>query len=371
MTKTFLSAILTSSILATPLAANALEVTLGGEMKFQVAFNDQDDLYQVGRISRDTTFSNDTEIHVNVSGQASNGVRYGAVVELEADVSDDARDEGTNSDKTYIWAEGAFGRVELGDNEGAESAMAVTAASIARATGGIDGDFELYANTSGLSGNASFIITPDLPSRDIGGIAEDASKITYYTPDFNGASFGISYTPDTGNGGTAAGFSTDNDAGDYENVIGAAFSLKRSANGIFMHASVEGEIGDAELAGTEDLEAWQVGALIRHEASGVSIAGSYGDHGESGFAEGSDQEAEFWTAGIAYDRDDCACGISVTYLNSERGDNDFENIVVGLDYEAAPGFTPYFEFSIFDAEEAGVPDSNDGSVVLSGAIINF
>ncbi len=365
------TALIGASVLAFSANAKGLDVTIGGELDFQIAYGVQDSLYEVGAFTREMTFANDTEIHVNVSGESDNGLRYGATIELEADTSADARGEGGNADKTYLWVEGGFGRVEMGNNAGAEAAMAINAATIARGTGGIDGDHELYINTTGIFGTSTFLVTPDLPSAARGGATEDATKLTYYSPNFSGASFGFSFTPDTGNGGTAAGFTTNNDIADFENVVSAALAYSGEAGGIGFEASIEGEIGEAESAFTEDLEAWQVGLSLTHEDTGISLAGSYGDHGESGMLINSGSDASFWTVGASYTREDCECGASFTYIESEFGGNDFSNAVVSLDYVAAPGFTPYMEVSFFEAEEAGVPNSNDGSVVLTGAVLNF
>ncbi|MCP5361555.1 MAG: porin [Hyphomicrobiales bacterium] len=347
--------------------AEGLDLSIGGEINFQAGFSDQDSPFDTtGAFTRDVKFANDTEIHFNVSGEADNGLKYGAVIDLEADVSADNRGEGTNADKTFIWLESDLGRVELGNNEGAEAAMAVNAATIARATGGIDGDDEFYINSGGVAPGATFLIHPDLPTADTGGATEDATKITYYSPSFSGIQLGVSYTPDEGDGGTAAGFTGELN-GDQENVFGLGLNYAGTLESVDVNVGLVGAFGQSELATTEDLAAWQLGTALTFE--GFSLAGSYGDWDDSTMAVGSNLDTSFWTLGAAYENG--PMGVSVTYLDSERGNDDFTNLVVGADYALAPGLTPYVEVSFFDADQSGTATDNDGTVVLVGTYLSF
>ena len=52
--------------------------------------------------------------------------------------------------------------------------------------------------------------------------------------------------------------------------------------------------------------------------------------------------------------------------------NETQNIVVGADYQLAPGFTPYVEAAFFELDDGDTGNrDNDGSVVLVGAELNF
>ncbi len=348
--------------LAASVQASPLSVKVGGEIDFQASSVDQD----LDAGVRNVKFANDTEIHVNVEGKSDNGLVYGAVIELEADVSADARGEGQNADKTFIFLETDAGRFELGNNTAAADALSVGADSIAVATGGIDGDWYLYATST-----AGFAFLPDLPVAAARGVSEDASKITYFTPRFNGFQAGVSYTPDQGDGGTAAGFTGENN-GDFENVISAGLSFNGEFENVGVMASVNGEFGDSETAGTEDLSAYELGLALTFE--GFSVAGSWGDHGESGYATGSNIEADYFTLGAAYDAGNV--GLSVTYLNGNvdlgaAGENESQVISVGADYALAPGLTPYIEANFFELDAPGTASDNDGTVVLVGSTLSF
>jgi predicted porin len=73
-----------------------------------------------------------------------------------------------------------------------------------------------------------------------------------------------------------------------------------------------------------------------------------------------------------------AFGASVTWLDSSyeatsTTDNEFNNLVVGVDYKLAPGFTPYAEVSIFEIDEegTGLANDNDGTVFIVGSQLAF
>ncbi len=340
-----------------------LSVIVGGHIDFQAGFADQEAAFETGANSREYKFQNDTEIHVRAEGTADNGLTYGAVIELEADVSGDADNQGQNADKTFIYLENQAGRLELGNNSGAEDALGVSAATIARATGGVDGDFYDFANLSG----ANFIIRPDLPGAHALGVTEDSTKVTYYTPRFSGLQLGVSYTPDQGDGGTAAGFTGENN-GDQENVFGLGLGYNAAMDGVTVEASLTGEFGTAETATVEDTQAYGAGLVLGFE--GFSVAGSYADWQDSGLATGAvNDDQNVWTLGAAYENG--PFGVSVNYLESESQDNDFTNVVIGADYQLAPGLVPYVEVSFFEADQASTTIDNEGSVVLLGTELTF
>jgi hypothetical protein len=96
--------------------------------------------------SNDVDFANDSEIHIKVGGINEFGMKYGAVIELEADVSTDGRNEGFNADKSYVFTESRNGRFEFGNNVGANQKMKVGPSSFARGAGGINGKYLEYVN---------------------------------------------------------------------------------------------------------------------------------------------------------------------------------------------------------------------------------
>lgn len=349
-----------SSMIAGAALADDLKVNFGGASDVQMGIaNDDKDAGQ-----RAQGLRNDNELNVTVRGVADNGLEYGAKIDLEADVTNDANNEGTNASRTYLFLQGAWGNFELGSNTGAAGTMKVDAANLAAATGGIDGDWTYFANSS-----TKFLATPDLPvAYGAGNLGDEStdnnSKITYYSPRFSGFQVGLSYAPDlTDRGQTVtrsdAGFS----AGD---IFEAGVNYTGDFNEVHLEGALTGEWGNSDTNAIEDLGAWNAGLLVGY--AGFSVAGSYGDWNDS--LTVSNADANYWTLGAAYDFG--PFGASVTYLNSEYADvNDFDNISVGVDYKLAPGLTPYAEVSWFEQDSTGTVNDNDGTVFITGLNLAF
>ena len=372
-------------------AAN-LQVNVGGFVDFQAAYIDDD------RVGDDTpasaasdanrvNFNTDTEIHFTVEGVADNGLEYGAVIELEADVdnTDVAQNGGDESDKAYLFAQGGWGRVELGNNTDAAEALSVNSATFASGTGGVDGDFYRYAFAP--ASTSGFVVRPDLPIANAGNgaaINEDGTRVTYYTPRIAGFQGGVSYTPNSGDVGTAA----VSGAG-FQNVVSGGVNFTTQYDQFAIKLAAAAEIGDEktdDAFGNEHLGSWEVGGNVSF--AGFTVGGSYADLGQiitSTPAAGGlgiatavvVDDANYWDAGVGY-----AFGpwsASATYFESEvdnlgaTGDNEFTNLVIGTDYKLAPGLVPYAEVSFFEYEgvTGGAADNNDGTAVIVGTQLTF
>lgn len=359
------SALVGAALIAATAQAEDPKVVVGGVFDFQAGHVSEDN--DAGR--RAYGFRNDSEVNLSVHGKADNGLGYGAVMDLEADVTADADSEGLNAARTYLFLDGSFGRVEMGSNTGAAEALAVEADSIARATGGIDGAWSYFATATG----ANFINNAALPAEH-GSTASfgdestyNADKITYYSPRFSGFQVGASLTPDLEDRGQSV-TRIDSTTG-FGDILEAGLNYEGKFDTVGLAAAFTGEMGDADTAAVEDLRAWNIGTVLSF--SGFSLAGSYGDWSDSGNANNSD--SDYYTLGGAYDFG--PFGASVTWLDSNVEvagvDNDFQNLVIGADYSLAPGLTPYAEVSFFDADAAGAALDNEGTILLLGTELAF
>lgn len=361
---------LVATVFSVAAQAEGPTITLGGNIGFQAGWTDQDAELAVATAdnsinNRNFKFRNDTEIDVLIDGKTDAGLGYGAVISLEADITE-SEGEGDNANTTYIYLESNLGRAELGSNEGAVQTMKVDASSIARATGGIDGDFQYYVTKVPAAGT-QFIYLPELPTASTDE-TENANKISYYSPRFSGFQVGVSYTPDSGDRGSSNGFTGDNNAGQYSNVVGLGVNWEGQWDQVGIKLGATGEFGESEVDTREDLAAWQVGGLFT--LAGFSVAGSYGDWSDSGLLNtASDDDQNYYTAGVGYETG--PFGLSVTYLSSESGANEVDNIAVGADYQLAPGLVPYVEANFFDFEAGGAGTDNDGTLVLVGTNLSF
>ncbi len=369
-----------AALVAGAASAETPKVTLGGYADFQAGYTSDD--FDAGQ--RSTGFRNDNEVTIHVDGKTDGGLGYGAVIDLEADITNDADNQGANAARTFTYLEGTWGRAEMGGNKDAAANLRVDASTLAVATGGINGSWTYFVspaagNVAASATNVAFITTSKLFAEHGSQLSAgdqstyNSSKVTYYTPRWYGFQGGVSYTPDLedrGQGNGAVAF-RDDTAG-FGNIWDLSVNYENQfSNGVKLAASAAYETGDAEAAATEDLSSWNVGALVGYQ--GFSAAASYGDWSDSGQAVAANADQDYWTAGLGYEGG--PFGVSATYLDSTvevaGGDNDFTNLVIGADYKLAPGLTPYAEVSFYEYDGAAAVNDNEGTTVILGTQLAF
>ncbi len=387
-------------------------ITVGGYADFQVGTASQEGVYENGAagdnaFTRDLHSRTDTEIHFKIDGKTDAGLGYGAYIELEADTSSDdatatSTTNGGNSERTYIYVESAFGRVEAGATGDAADALRVDASKFARGAGGIGGDFynyiDLNDNIATANSASEYYILPGLPTASglTGEVANGtqtnratANKISYYTPRIVGLQAGVSYTPDQDERGTADAFSGSNNGATgattgLENAWNVGLNYEGSFNDFGIDASAQAEWANTEDRNNglatlrDDLQAYAFG--LSGNYAGFTAGGSYGIIDEFSNTATLNTEADYWTLGGAYEFG--PFGTSVTYMSSTienqgaaGNDAEFSNLSVGADYQLAPGLVPYVEVNFFQTEDDIVDTAtavdNEGTVFLVGTQVNF
>ncbi len=368
------TSVLAAVAFAAAAQAETPKITVGGTSDFQLGHVSDDVLGS----TRDKSFRSDNEISLKVDGKSDAGIGYGGEIVLEADTTEDSDSQGTNAARTSIYLDGNWGRVVMGSTTGVTT-MKVDASTIARATGGVDGDWTYFTTPVA---SLSYIATPDLVL-DYGGVnnafgnesKENLNKISYYSPKFSGFQAGVTYIPDSENRGQgASGLDFTKTSGQADNIWQGALTYEGKFDQVGVALAATGERGTADLNGVEDLRTWNVGAKLTY--MGFALAGSYGDWSDSlRTLNGGLDNSHYWTVGGSYEMG--PYGVSVTYLDSQYAqtaatENKFSNLSIGADYKLAPGLTPYAEISFFDANAAtGTLADNDGHVLLVGTMLNF
>ena len=312
----------------------ALDVTLSGFARFLATGGDWDATQLDPDLSRELDFQNDTEVHVIARAKdEQTGLEYGGTIEFEADTN-----RTDNADETWIFVRGGFGEVRLGDQDGAAafSGMAVSAATIAAGTGGLDGtQVDTYVTKA---------------YEPLG--TSDATKIFYYTPTMAGFQLGGSYTPqldgiDSGANNGDALATTDVEA---QNVVEGAIVFEDELGEVGTTLGVSGllgEIKDEATFGGDDWWALQGGAVL--ELFGFSLAGSYLIEEEGDFAQ------QAVTAGIAYEFGPLAVSLNYAYT-LETDTYDFDNpsnLILSATYALAPGLTLDGDLAVIDNDLTG------------------
>ena len=340
-----LSAISTS--LAT--AAEAPTWRLSGYANFQFYYVDQDFTTTGTPQDHGWYFGVDeSELQIDVSGVADNGMAYGFKVEINANT-----DDGTVADEARLELSGDWGRLQLGDEDGAEDTMNYGGESLMGATGGIDGDFGDVLIRIGSA--------PSYPT--IAGDTSDATKVTYYSPRFSGFQFGASLTPTPNTGDN---FKVD---GAWENHYGLGVNYDNSFGDIRVQASGVFSAATSNNTGVEDVSAWSVGGVVGMGPFGAGA--NFTSNGDSFLAAGDD--SYYWDVGAYFEIGQIY--VSAGYFSSTvewagGGNDEFTSFAVTGDYNVAPGLGVYAEIDLIDDTTFG-GSTNGAMVLIAGASVSF
>ncbi|MBY0581131.1 MAG: porin [Rickettsiales bacterium] len=418
---------------ATDLTKNS-SIKIGGEVDSQFGIVNQQDAFrknlETGQYYNKNSLANSGALKFNYDNKSETGLGYGAYIKLNASTSESPSGSKNIGNEVKIYVQDTFGKIELGNTSPVGSSMQVNPYTFARATGGLDGDWDNWLKNGGVIDSTgkkkisgTYLTSPKLPV----GFDETnkAGKINYFSPIINGFSFGVSYTPDSKAKGTAAQAKDvlKNTDGGYKNIWQPTVRYETSfENGVKFSTAVLGEFGKAKKVSYYDditkinedpdldksnidrknLKAWQVGAGVDYK--GFAFAGAYGDIGKTGDLDAKKNPTDvkaggkYWSLGSAYSTE--KYGISVNYMQSKRagclakvnnskdeekfvkyGENEynkFEAVSIGADYVVMPGFMPYIEVTKFKFKENANYDKNankatfnKGTVILAGTKIKF
>ena len=341
---------------------DSMRVTLGGELRFNIGFIDQDVSATAGRGYQFRV--DDSEIKINAKNSADNGLEYGVGIELNAGAGDTSA-----ADEAFAFVDSeAWGRVEMGDQDDAFSRIHIAAHDVLVGRAGADGDpadFISFGSGDGITG-------PGVDS------TSDDTKLTYFTPRLSGFQLGGSLTPDSGqvSGGDAT---SDSDSdGDFENVFSVAANYKGMVGNVAFEASLGGEFGDSETAtgaATEgDIETIAVGANVMF--AGFGLGASYVDFAEKGISQATrtlgGDAGEYYALAASYQTG--PWGVSLGWFESSLtnpagsgGDTDINIISFDAAYDVAPGWELMASLHFAEANNINASAgevNNDGTVFV-------
>src|SRR3954462_749679 len=128
---------LATGMLFASVAQAQITVSLGGYTEFFAGFYDDDSSSRTNH-----EFELETEIVVRADGKADNGLLYGAKIELQNSTGG-AGASGVGTDEASVYLGGTWGRIELGDFDGAAETLKIYAPLVG--TEQIDGDYGDFA----------------------------------------------------------------------------------------------------------------------------------------------------------------------------------------------------------------------------------
>ncbi|MGE0254742.1 MAG: porin [Alphaproteobacteria bacterium] len=370
-------------------AGDSFDLTLGGWIRI-AAYSVSQDISSglnptTGAALAGTTSSGrgyriyqpETEVWVKGKKTGDNGLTYGFEIELNA-----ASTDATSSDESWIFVSSdSWGRVEIGDQDGAGNRMTIDPGTSAV----LKGNGAFYG---GIGVQQWFNFGTSVVSRIdqevvLEGSGQDATKVIYFTPRFSGFQLGAAFTPDGGQSGFTR--DADND-GDFEEILELAANYVGKFGDVGFSAGGAWWTGTGEVAApaggatTNDMDMWRVGAKV--DFAGFSVSGAYMDLGKTGVttansALGADA-GEWWAGAVSYTTG--PWGFSVGYFEGElnRGtavaaaarNSNVDWLAFGATYTVAPGWALLADLSFINVDNiSSTSHDNDGHVF--GVSSNF
>jgi outer membrane protein OmpU len=367
-----------------------LVVSLGGYTEFFGAYYEDDSNNRTNH-----EFELETEIVVRADGKADNGLLYGAKVELQ-NSTPNTGSTGIGTDEASVYLAGTWGRIELGDFDGAADTLAIYAPLIGIEQ--IDGDaYDFLTNTPTTGTRAGFALG-GLPNGTIAKApdSDDATKIMYVTPRFAGFQAGASYaTQGSSEAQDVVGFKN---VGGYKDFWEAGINYTGEFAGfsIAAGATTSGATGqNTPVAGLslEDFWTWQAGAQVGY--AGFKFGGGYydaGDYNKVSGAPNASSDSSAWHLGASYTAGPLAVGVSYAEAQGYKGSptisgttvtsatyaSDYQTYGGGVAYTVAPGFVVQADLMFVDEKlrnfsPAGAitATDNDGYVAVLSTRLDF
>jgi len=272
-----------------------------------------------------TTTVADSEVVFKFANKTDSGLTIGYVVELESDDTNTAINESSFS------ISGGFGKVVLGENDGAGDNYGIAAQ-----------DLIAEENTGTVA--SSSIST----NSDIAAMSGDAIKIAYHVPAMGGFTAGASYA------NSGAGGATDT------TEVGAKYVM--DAGGVAV--TIQGSSATTEAA-TTDTDAQSFGVkVVSGNLSLIAAQGTYQavdeDHSSQGLAASYKLPNGMTIGGYIFkSEDDLDVGEEYTKSGVEAS------------YTIASGLTAVINVDDYDYKAATTPDSDGTATVDSGTITSL
>jgi hypothetical protein len=303
-------------------------------------------------------FRTEAEINLYADGVAANGMRYGAVFELQMDAMTSTAGTGTgvDYDELYGFVKGGWGELRFGQEDSAANLLQIRRPGV------------LWMDDSGAWDE--FVVSSGYIMSPVGD-GNDSTKIVYLSPQFMGFDAGVSYAPNRFEGEqTNTPISTTAFQRDRFGTTGAANLLNEISaalryRGTFGPVGVGASFG-AQFAEPADLQAngaplasipqnittYAAGLVLR--AYGFQIGGDYtwGNYrttpANGAINQGVDGSNQ-WGAGITYTIGAVTLGGMYAQGSQDNGgtvaDRTQTYLGLGVAYVMAPGMTLFANYN--------------------------
>lgn len=274
------------------------------------------------------------EIGVSGSTTLDNGI----TVAVSGQIGRSGKGNDDNFDEIHTTLSGSFGSLRLGRTESA--AFNATVAAPGAAIGGMIG-----VNYGWFAGATSDVNT-------YSGLMEDALKVVYTSPNFNGLTIGLSYAPENSEANFAGRAISDGLGG--HTAVGATYSTDFMEGGSLTLGAAY-ETADMEGGGT-DPSATKFGIGVGIDQ--ISVGGSMYDH---------DMNGSQFDVGASWTEGSIEIGIQYALNEANSDGNETTKAGASLTYTLGPGILIGGQAAIGTVE--GMDD--DVTQVMLGTAIFF
>lgn len=299
-------------------------------------------------------------------------------------------------DRYYLYVDGYYGRLELGNTTSVYNDMRVGSDTIAIGSGGINGSFIRNA-TPMLSNDIFYILSPNsFLSQNLGlynNNIEDKywddtkylTKINYYTQEFAGFQVGFGITPNVKLKELYTNSIIANDI-NLGTFLDYGINYINSIGNVGVALSFVGENNIANSANKtngnkekvkDKFKSYEFGINVNY--FGLTLAGSFGILDTSIKTQDlldvyKTDKGNYATYGFAYEFNELL--FSITCFESEYDDySRFESISYAVEKKMYKGFSIYGEYTNYKAKailkNSLKDESNKGNSIFVGILLNF
>lgn len=298
------------------------------------------------------------EVKFEASGATDSGMKYGAYFELSID--DGARNskpgaDGASgkygADEANVWMSGSWGKLELGNQDGAADKMKVGASDLDMIGSNMAGAFFLTNGTEGAR----------LTDQTSPAEGADNTKITYYSPRMSGFQVGVSYVPRYAAQGTIP-------AQDGESTASGGWEAGVTWRGKASDAKIElAAVATGYKERAMDGHGESLGANV--EFSNITVAAGWAQN-TNWRDNNSKQDA--WNAGLGYNGGKWQVAAYYLEVNSETptGEDETRQITLQAGYNFGGGLTGAVGLYDINVKSRG-NELNDGQGLIAKLTAKF
>lgn len=360
---TALAAVGAVAVAQPAVAAEKIQIAVGGYMEQWFGYVDQDFPGTGGGAEESFDQKSDSEIYFTGKTKLDNGITFGLEVQMEANTSGDQIDE------SFAFIEGSFGRVLIGSENSASYLMHYGLPSAGLGTTSGD-QSQWFTSTTGV-GNYTWW---NQVSR---GPDNDSQKVTYFTPRIEGFQAGVSYTPEFRQDDQSE---VPGSAGAYRNGLSVGLNFMRKFGDFDVRVSGGYYQAESPTDGAPDFQLMHAGATLGFAGftiSGIAADGE-GTSSASPTAGGARIDGRIYGLGAGYTQGPAS--ISLTWMGGDAEgtpgngvEDEVDMYELGMGYVLGPGVSARGSVYYVDqvGEAAGNGDDNEGWAAIGGIRLDF